>query len=106
MVGDPGVLNGIGCVGVAELSLNRCDIAGFLNEVPAHGVAGVMGRVAFDAGQVAYLVEHRVDHPGVETTVTVGVGISKLIDFVLYFHDNVQNSAKINFPIYAIRLIV
>jgi len=34
----------------------------------------------------------------------VGVGISKMIDFVLYFQDNVQNSAKKNFPIY--RLIV
>ena len=65
------------------------------------------GGVAFDTGQVAYLDEHRVDHPGVETTIAVGVGIPKLIDFVLYFHDNVQSSAKINFPIYAIyRLIV
>ena len=44
---------------MAELSLNCGDIAGFLNEVPAHGVAGVMGRVALDAGQAAYLVEHR-----------------------------------------------
>jgi hypothetical protein len=42
-VGDPGVLDGIGRVGVAELSLNRGDIAGFLDEVPVHGVAGVMG---------------------------------------------------------------
>ena len=79
-------------------------IAGFLNKVPAHGVAGVMGRVAFDAGQVAYLFEHRIDHPNFQTAVTVGVGISKSIDFVLYFHDNVQSSAKKNFPIY--RLIV
>ena len=59
-----------------------------------------MGRVTLDAGQAAYLVEHRIDHPGVESTVAVGVGISKLIDFVLYFHDNVQSSAKKNFPIY------
>jgi hypothetical protein len=43
LVGDPGVLDGIGRIGVAELSLNRCDIAGLLYEVPAHGVAGVMG---------------------------------------------------------------
>jgi len=104
LVGDPGVLNGIGRVGVTELSLNRCNIPSFPDEVPAHGMAGVMGRVTFDAGQAAYFVEHRVDHPGVETTVAVGVGISKMIDFVLYFHDNVQNSAKKNFPIY--RLIV
>jgi len=89
---------------VTELSLNRCDIAGFLDVVSAHGMTGVMGRVTFDAGQAAYFVEHRVDHPGVEMTVAVGVGISKMIDFVLYFHDNVQNSAKKNFPIY--RLIV
>ncbi len=74
LVGDPGVLNRIGCVDVAELPLNRCDIAGFLDEVPAHGMAGVMGRVTLDAGQAAYLVEHRIDHSGVETTVAVGVG--------------------------------
>jgi hypothetical protein len=55
LVGDPGVLDGIGCVGVAKLSLNRRDIAGFLDEVPAHGVAGVMGGMTLDAGQVAYL---------------------------------------------------
>ena len=104
MVGDPGVLIGLGRVGVTELPLNCGDIAGFLYKVPAHGMAGVMGRVTFDAGQAAYFVEHRVDQPGVETTVAVGVGISKMIDFVLYFHDNVQNSAKKNFPMY--RLIV
>ena len=63
-----------------------------------------MGRVALDAGQAACLVPHRIDHPGVETTVAEGVGISKSIDFVLYFRDNVQSSAKKNFPIY--RLIV
>ena len=74
MVSDLGVLDGIGRVGVAELPLNRGDIAGFLDEVPAHGVAGVMGRMALDTGQAADLVEHRVDHPGVETTVAVGVG--------------------------------
>ena len=45
MVGDPGVLGGIGRAGVIELSLNRYDIAGFLYEVPAHSVAGVIGRV-------------------------------------------------------------
>jgi hypothetical protein len=42
--------------------------------VPSHGVAGVMGRVTLDAGQAAHLVEHCIDHPGVETTVAVGVG--------------------------------
>ena len=70
LVGDPGVLNRLGCVGVAELPLNRGDIAGFLYEVPTHGMAGVPGRVTLHAGQAAYLVEH----PGVETTVGVGVG--------------------------------
>ena len=43
-VGDPGVLDGIGRVGVAEPSLNLGDITGFIDEVPAHGVAGVMWR--------------------------------------------------------------
>ena len=59
---------------MTELSLNCRNIAGFLNKVPAHGMSGVMGRVTFDAGQAAHLVEHRIDHPGVETTVAVGVG--------------------------------
>ena len=59
---------------MTELPLNRRDIAGFLDEVSAHGVAGVMGRVALDAGLAAYLVEHHIDHSGVETTVVVGVG--------------------------------
>jgi len=59
---------------VTELSLNRCDIAGFLDVVSAHGMTGVMGRVTLDAGQNADLFEHRIDHPGVETTVAVGVG--------------------------------
>ncbi len=59
---------------MAELPLNDRDIAGFLNEVPAHGMAGVMRRVILDARHAAYLVEHRIDHPGVETTVAVGVG--------------------------------
>jgi hypothetical protein len=36
---------------------HSCDIAGFLNEVPAHGLAGVMGRVPPYAGQAAYRVE-------------------------------------------------
>ncbi len=69
LVGDPGVLDGVGRVGVAELSLNRRDIAGFLDEVPAHGVGGV----ALDAGQGAHFFEHRVDHSGVESTVAGGV---------------------------------
>ncbi len=60
---------------VAELSLNRCDIAGFLYEVPAHGMAGVMGRMALDAGQAAYLVEHHIKYPRVETIVALSVGV-------------------------------
>ena len=62
---------------MAELSLNRRDIAGFLDGVPAHGMADVMGRVTLDAGQAAYLVEHRIDHLGVETTVAMGVGFRR-----------------------------
>jgi hypothetical protein len=50
---------------MAELSLNCRDIAGFLDEVSAHGMAGVMGRVALNAGQAAYLVEDRIDNSGV-----------------------------------------
>ncbi len=89
---------------MAELPLNGCDISGFLNEVSAHGMAGVMGRVTLDAGQAAHLIENRVGHPGIKSAVTVSVGISILIDFILYFHDNAQSSAQKNFPIH--RLIV
>jgi len=56
------------------LCLIQGAIADFLDEVPAHGVAGVMGSMALDACQAAYLVKHRNDHPGGETTVAVGVG--------------------------------
>jgi hypothetical protein len=44
LVGDPGVLDGFGRVGVAELSLKRRDISGFISMVSAHGIPGVMGR--------------------------------------------------------------
>jgi hypothetical protein len=58
---------------VAELSLNCDDIAGSLYQVPPHGVAGVMWSMALDAGQAAYLLPHRIDHPEVETTVAVAL---------------------------------
>lgn len=57
-----------------------------------------------DAGQATYFVEHRIDHPGVKTAVAGGVRISKLIDFILDFHDNAQSSAQKKFLIH--RLIV
>ena len=41
-VGDSGVLDGVGRGGVTELSLNRLDTAGVLDEVPSHNVADVM----------------------------------------------------------------
>ena len=59
---------------MTELPLNRRDVAGLLDEVPAHGVAVVMGRVAPYPSQITNLIPHRIDHPGVETTVAVGIG--------------------------------
>ena len=53
----------------------------------------VMGRMALDTDQAAHLLEHCADHPGVKPAFAVGVGISKSIDFILYFHDNARNSA-------------
>jgi hypothetical protein len=44
---------------VAELSLNCGDIAGFLTELPPHGMAGIKGNMALDAGQAESFVEHR-----------------------------------------------
>ena len=61
LVGDPGVLNRLGCVGVAELPLNRCDIAGFLYVVPAHGMVGAMRSVSPYPGQTAHFVEHCIE---------------------------------------------
>ena len=46
---------------MAELPLNRCDIAGFHYEVPPHGMPGVMGRVTLDAGKAAHFVEHCIE---------------------------------------------
>jgi len=45
LVGDPGVLNRVGRVCVAGLSLKRRDISAFIYMVSAHGIPGVMGRV-------------------------------------------------------------
>jgi len=59
--------------------------------------------IKFEDSQMKYAI-HCIDHPGIETTIAVGVGISKLIDFILYFQDNAQSSAQKNFPIH--RLIV
>jgi hypothetical protein len=49
---------------VSELPLHGGNISGFLNEVPAHGVASVMGCVTLYAGQAACFVEHRIDPLG------------------------------------------
>lgn len=51
------------------------------------------GGVALDASLAAHLLEHSVDNLWVKPAFAVGVGISKSIDFILYFHDNAQNSA-------------
>jgi hypothetical protein len=56
--------------------------------------------MALDGGQTAYFFELCIDTFGVETTVAVSVGISKLIDFILYFQDNAQRLAQKNFPIH------
>jgi hypothetical protein len=56
-------------------------------------MAGVMGRVALDTSQPADLIPSLVDYLRIQTAVAIGVGISKLIDFDLYFHDNVQSSS-------------
>jgi hypothetical protein len=59
-----------------------------------------MKRETLDACQVAYFLEHCIDHPEIQPAIAVGVGNSKIFDFILYFHDNVQSLAKKNFPMY------
>ena len=58
---------------MAELSLDCGDVAGFFDEVPAHGVAGVVGGVAPYPGQITNLIPNGVDYSGVEAAVAVGV---------------------------------
>jgi len=43
LVGVPGVLSRPSRVGVTKLSLDRSDIAGFLNKASAHGVLASWG---------------------------------------------------------------
>jgi hypothetical protein len=63
---DPGVLEGIGGVLVAELALHGGHVASLLHDVPAHGVAGGMGGAVFHVRELAGLVPDVGDDHGGE----------------------------------------
>ena len=62
---DARVLQGIGGVLVAELALDGGDVAGLLDDVPAHGMPGAVRGFALDAGDGADLVPDGVKTPSV-----------------------------------------
>ena len=72
----------------------------FLNEMSDYEMAVILKSVVFDDGKAAHFAEHLIDHAGIQSTVAVDVGISKLIDFVLHFHNNARSSEKKDFPTY------
>ena len=56
---------------MAKLPLDRCHVAGLLDDVAAHRVPCAVGRPALDAGGFADIVPHIVDNLGRETTISV-----------------------------------
>jgi hypothetical protein len=59
---------------VAELALDRGDVAGLLDQVLAHGVPGVVRGVASDLCELADLVPDGVDYVGAKSAVALGDG--------------------------------
>ena len=57
-----------------ELALDGFQVAGFFNQVLAHGVAGVLRGVAFNTCEPADLVPGGVDHLRVQPAVAVRGG--------------------------------
>ena len=59
---------------MAELALDCGQVAGFFDQVLAHGVAGVVRGVAFNTGEPADLVPGGVNHLWIQPTVAVRIG--------------------------------
>ena len=65
LIGNAGVLHRVSRVGVPQLALDGGNIAGLIDQVPSHGVAGIVRGVAFDLRSPADRVPDRIDHLGV-----------------------------------------
>lgn len=58
---------------MAKLALNSRHVAGLLDDVAAHRMARTMGRPARDAGDLADIVPHIVDHLDRQAPVSVRI---------------------------------
>ena len=58
---------------MAKLALNSRHVAGILDDVAAHRMARAVGRPALDAGDLADVVPHIVDHLDRQAPVAVRV---------------------------------
>ena len=77
MVGDPGVLSGVRCFGVAKLPLHRGQVADFLDQMLAHGMVSAVRVVVFNTGEPTDLVPGGVDYIRVPPTVAMDVGCQR-----------------------------
>ena len=73
LLGDAGVLGGVVGVGVAQLPLHGGDVAGLVDDVPAHGMARRVRGLPFHAGDGAEVVPELVDQPGLQSPGAAGV---------------------------------
>ena len=64
LMGELHVLHRGGGVAVAELALGGSGVAGLLDEVDAHRMAGRVGGAVFDMGELADLVPDSIDDGG------------------------------------------
>ena len=74
LIGDAGVLHGVGNVLVSKLPLHGRDIASLLYKVFAHPVPGRVQGAVFDPGEVTDLVPDGINHPGFEPAAAMDRG--------------------------------
>lgn len=61
--GDSRVLHRVRGVLVPKLTLNRCDVAGLLYQMPPHSVPRGMRRASRDAGELGDIIPDVIYHP-------------------------------------------
>jgi hypothetical protein len=57
---------------VSKLPLYGSNVSGLFNQVPTHGMPGVMGGVAFYPGQLTNLILDSIYDPGIKATIAMG----------------------------------
>ena len=60
-----------------QLPLHGGYVAGLIHYMPAHGMPGRMGGLAFYMSQLADLVRDGVDVHGIQTTEALGPGVGR-----------------------------